>query len=371
MLTRPRPRSVERTPHLMPRVLAIALLILCALAPRDASAADPTMRVHCIDVGQGASALIEFPCGVVLVDAGADTEHRGKVSEYLETFFARRPDLNRTIDLILITHSHLDHTSELRAVVETFTVKRVIDNGTRAGSGRHTLLWLQNEGAAAHNVDFEAVTHEQITSDAGLTSTDIDPIHCADCDPEIHILAASREENPGWADGEFENDNNHSLVIRIDFGESSFLFTGDLEEVAIETLLTEYADTGRLDVDVYHVGHHGSHNATTDEFLHEMSPHIAVISMGNWTFGKDSGGRARPFTTFAYGHPRTMTLDRLQEGIPGYRSRPVTIMSAERAREYREYVVRKRVYATGWEGTVQINATTDRRYRTTSQGVGR
>jgi competence protein ComEC len=86
--------------------------------------AQPTMDAHYINVGQGLSALLEFPCGAVLVDTGSqDDEHTDALIDYLNDFFSRRTDLNRTIATVFITHSHIDHTRGLRRVVETFTVK--------------------------------------------------------------------------------------------------------------------------------------------------------------------------------------------------------------------------------------------------------
>lgn len=66
----------------------------------------------------------------------------------------------------------------------------------------------------------------------------------------------------------------------------SFLFTGDLEDTAIERLVDRYRNTATLDVDVYEVGHHGSHNGTTEEVRDAMTPKIAVISVGHWDDGK-------------------------------------------------------------------------------------
>src|SRR5262245_59745925 len=79
--------------------------------------AGPTMTVHFINVGQALSTLVEFPCGAMLIDAGADKPHRNELVTYLTSFFSRRTDLNNTIDLVVITHQHLDHTRSLRSVV--------------------------------------------------------------------------------------------------------------------------------------------------------------------------------------------------------------------------------------------------------------
>lgn len=88
------------------------------------------MRAHYIDVGQGDATLLEFPTGAVLIDAGAATQEDVEaLVEYLDAFFVRRTDLDRTIDSIIITHNHVDHTKGLREVVEAFKVERFVENG--------------------------------------------------------------------------------------------------------------------------------------------------------------------------------------------------------------------------------------------------
>jgi len=82
------------------------------------------------------------------------------------------------------------------------------------------------------------------TNHAALTDADIDPLACPDRDPEIRILQGSfREANPGWPEGEFENQNNHSLVSRVQFGTASLLLMGDLEVAGIEHLAVSYGET--------------------------------------------------------------------------------------------------------------------------------
>ena len=73
----------------------------------------------------------------MLFDVGSqDDARQATLLQYLNDFFARRSDLNRTIDLVLISHHHIDHTRSLREVVEAFTVRRYIDNGFTTGERR-------------------------------------------------------------------------------------------------------------------------------------------------------------------------------------------------------------------------------------------
>ena len=185
--------------------------------------AGDTMRVHYLDVGQGAAAIIEFACGAVMVDAGgenADTDNQ--LLKYLSDFFDRRADLNRKLDAIFITHTHKDHNRALELVVEKFTVKNYVHNGLLNGSGSAYANWMVQHGNDNNrHIKLRPVTEAEIDplpKNKELTDKEIDPVDCAGTDPKIGVLSASRDENPGWPEKEFDNGNNHSLVIRIDFG---------------------------------------------------------------------------------------------------------------------------------------------------------
>lgn len=246
------------------------------------------MYAHFIDVGQGDAALLEFSCGAILVDAGGQNAGttQGLVS-YLTTFFAARSDLNSTLESIIVTHNHVDHTRALREVVEAFTVNRFIENGQRGGfaQGDQDVTWLRNNATTGgRNVTTLDVDDSLVQGQAGFTNGTIDPVACSGTNPAITMLSADVATDPGWdrSGNEFGDKNNHSIVVRVDFGQASLLFTGDLEEPAIETMVDFYDGSTMLDVDVWQVGHHGSYNGTTFSLVHAMSPEIAVISMSRW-----------------------------------------------------------------------------------------
>ncbi|OFW02255.1 MAG: hypothetical protein A3J29_23155 [Acidobacteria bacterium RIFCSPLOWO2_12_FULL_67_14b] len=317
------------------------------------------MTAHFIDVGQAHATLLEFSCGAMLIDAGTqDDAHETALLGYLDAFFARRTDLNRTLKSILITHNHLDHTRSLQRLVETFTVERYIDNGFTTGSGRFGPNWLRGEVKAGRRKivvrDIPDTAVEAVADKRGLTDSDIDPLGCPDRDPGVRILEGRFDENPGWPEGEFENQNNHSVITRIDYGTASFLFMGDLEEAAIELLVDYYGDQpgGMLDADVLQVGHHGSQNATTAELLDAVTPRVALIPVGEWTFGQSGG----TFTTFAFGHPRQTTVNLLAQHMTRRRTPSKSVRVAEKARQFRNQTVTKAIYATGWDGTVRVVA---------------
>lgn len=331
---------------------------LVSLLVRVSVAEEPKMRAHFIDVGQGASTLLEFPCGAILIDTGAqDKDHVEQLISYLDTFFARRSDLHETLAEVIVTHPHIDHSMGLRRVAEKYKILNYVDDGETRGSGKANPIWIREQVRAGtlatkiRTVSDDEILH--LPHKHGLTDSSIDPLKCDDCDPKIVILSGGMEENPGWSSRDFQNLNNHSIVTRVDFGQSSFLFPGDLETPAIQTLVDYYHNTEMLDVDVYQVGHHGSYNGTTQAFVEAMSPKAAVISCGDWDFGSDRPGG---FTTFNYGHPRLSTIQLLEDGIHAFRKPAIEAGAFLKSRQPGWIDVQKNIYCTGWDGNVTIEA---------------
>jgi beta-lactamase superfamily II metal-dependent hydrolase len=219
------------------------------------------MTAHFINIGQGESVLLEFSCGAMLIDAGAqDAAARTALIVYLNKFFARRTDLHKTLNTILITHDHIDHDFGLRAVVENFTIEHYVDNGLISGPGAPNPNWLRSEVSSGHrHIDIEEIPESQIEAVAdksGFTDAAIDSINCQPVDPQIHVLQGHILTNPGWSADAYSNLNNHPPITRVDFNGASLLFMGDLEEDAIGLLLGYYTGVARqiLDADVLQVG---------------------------------------------------------------------------------------------------------------------
>jgi competence protein ComEC len=323
------------------------------------------MYAHFIDVGQADATLLEFPCGAILIDAGAqDADHEQKLLQYLRNFFSRRTDLNNTLDLVFVTHCHIDHNLALDSVVADFKVKEYIDNGVQTGSGSHNQLWLERNAAKLHIVS-TSYSYEQATADGlhqGITNDTIEPLHCSVITPQVYVLSGRFAHEPlGWTNAIFNDGNNHSLVIKVVFGKASFLFTGDLETDGIQQLMNYYGNSGTLDVDVLRVGHHGSINATTTAYLNAVTPLYAVISCGQWNYGM--GPPPKAFTTFTYGHPSGKVIDLLSAVIPGNRQQPLTEKAGYGAKVFQYFTITKNIYATPWDGTITIEATSDGNYK--------
>jgi competence protein ComEC len=320
-----------------------------------------TMRVHFIDVGQGASTLVEFPCAAIIVDTGGEKNNafssNDRLMSYLDEFFSRRPELNKTFHSIILTHPHIDHTRGVASLLSRFNIRNAITNGQVKGSGKSGQMALHRKVADSEATDDPAqriglveANVKRIPKNRGQTNDIIDPVKCNNVDPKITLLWGASDQNPGWTQDAFDDENNHSVVMRIDFGASSLLITGDLEDVAIQDLVEHYRGSNLLDVDVYQVGHHGSANATTEEFLAAITPEIAVIAMGSPT-------REFPFTAFEHGHPRKVIVDSLERHVSEPRD-PITVRVATGQHTFEPKRLRRAIYATGWDGSVVLEADT-------------
>jgi len=360
------------------RLSGVAALVagaLLALAAGDAVAGKPksppaaaklapapAMRVHFLDVGQGAATLVELPCGAMLIDTGGeeneDFHSVPALTAYLDAFFARRTDLDGHLNVLLITHPHIDHVRGAPSVLERYKVDNLVEDGRTARQDDAVVAmgkvrdFLLDHPAVGHQV----VTLEDIPAAGALTSAVIDPFPaCKGVDPSVRVLWGASPHDPGWGEdnyghARFDNDNNHSIVTRLDFGKASVLVTGDLEEVAIGALLGA-RPAELLDVDVYEVGHHGSHNGTTRPLMEEMTPKFAVMEVG-------PPARRHSWTAWAYGHPRQPTIDLLTSGVTGARD-AVVEQIGQAVKSFSSQTIDKAIYATGWDGTVVLEAHED------------
>jgi competence protein ComEC len=326
----------------------------------------PKMRVHLIDIGQGAATLVEFSCGAILIDTGGE-EHRRfdstkNLMEYLKAFFASRPDLKDTLALLVLTHPHVDHTRAAPIVLGELGVENLVTDGHVTSSGGKQQRTAINT-AKRKRIPSEVITSGKVPK-GGLTSPVIDPINCPDGDPDIRVLwGAVDSASVRWGSKELENYNNHSVVVRISLGKSSILITGDLEDDGIDSLLAKHAGTNALDVDVYQVGHHGSYNATTKSLLRALTPKLALIACGPYD-------RRSTWTAWAYGHPRAVTIGLLEEAMRGAPPRPTAVVPvAIGAKKFEGWEITAPIYTTAWDGDVIVTMFADGRIETRGRMV--
>ena len=225
------------------------------------------LRVSFIDVGQGDSEFIELPNGdTLLIDAGTN-ETGADVVNYIESLGYS------SIDYVVGTHPHEDHIGGLDDVIRTFDVESVYMPKVTADTKtfEDVLDAVAEKGLSIN------------TAKAGVSIVDGE-------DLSVKMLAPVLDE--------YDNTNDYSAVIKVVYGDTSFLFTGDAEEYAEDLI------TGDVDSDVLKVGHHGSSTSTGEAFLERVSPSYAVISCG---LGN------------SYGHPHAETIEKLG-GIPVFRT---------------------------------------------------
>ncbi len=226
--------------------------VVCDLSrPQD-------LKVVFFDVGQGDSIFIETPDGVqVLIDGGP-------TSAILEKLAEEMPFYDRTIDLIILTHPEHDHYFGLFEVLKRYEVENILWTGVV----RDTAEWqewvrlIEEEGAEIRIAE----VGQKITIGKPSFPTILEILH------PFENLAGQ----------EIKNSNDTSIVARLVFGDVSFLFTGDITK-KVEAKLVEQ-DVG-LDSDVLKVCHHGSKTSSSLEFLEQVSPEIAVIQVGENSYG--------------------------------------------------------------------------------------
>lgn len=224
-------------------------------------AAFSELQVHFIDVGQGDSTLILCGNEAMLIDAG-DNDKGTTLQLYLQKQGVE------ALTYVIGTHPDSDHIGGLDVILTKFDCGTVILSETASDT-------------AAYRDVIDALTYRNYQNTPPLTG-DIYRLG----DAEFTIIAPN---------GEYDNDNNSSVGIRLVHGNNSFLFTGDAEAEAEADILQNGID---IRADVLHAGHHGSATSGSRDFVSRVAPTYAVISCG----------RDNP-----YGHPHEQTLDTLQE----------------------------------------------------------
>ena len=228
------------------------------------------LKIHYIDVGQADCILIEQGSSSMLIDAG-NNEDADTVKNYISGQGITK------LNYIVGTHPHEDHIGGLDYVINSFQIGKIFM--PKATSNTKT---FQDVVSAIKAKGMKATVPKALeTFKVG--------------DATATILAPKSSD--------YEDLNNNSIVIRLTFGNNSFMFTGDAEDISEKEMLSKGFD---VSADVLKVGHHGSNSSTTQAFLDSVNPKYAVISVG-----KDN----------SYGHPHKSTMEKLKaKGIKVYRT---------------------------------------------------
>lgn len=226
---------------------------------------DNNLRVYCLDVGQGDSILITNNNKTMLIDASTN-EMGSRVVKYLNDLGIKK------IDYLVGTHPHEDHIGGLDNVIKNF------DIGT---------IYMPNVVATTKTFEevIDAISAKKLKVTSPKTG-DKFTVGNAECE-----VVSIRNDKDDY--------NNCSIVIKMDFNNVSYLFTGDAEESVESSRKWPH-------IDVLKVGHHGSNTSSSKNFLEQIKPEVALISVGQGN---------------TYGHPTQATLKRLSNiGAKIYRT---------------------------------------------------
>ena len=248
-------------------IAAVPVLVAAAIGSGILAAATPAFRVRALDIGQGDAYLVEAGGKLALIDGGPDP------ARLLAELGTSLPPWRRRIDLVVLTHAHLDHGAGLIAVLDRYEVGlAVAPRGLNAGpladawSGR-----IAARGIARADVAVGAVVR--------LGAARIFVL-APNADPQVDVP---------------------SLVLRLELGTVTMLFSGDATEAAQADLLLA---PDALRARIYVPPHHGAATPYANALVGAVRPEVALISVG---------------LDNRYGHPNAETLGALA-AVPTYRT---------------------------------------------------
>ncbi|MCH7759423.1 MBL fold metallo-hydrolase [Patescibacteria group bacterium] len=226
------------------------------------------LRIIFLDVGQGDAILIQTPDQQnILIDGGPDKNIIYKLDKYI-------PFNHRQIDIMIATHADLDHITGLTETLARYSVKAVLDNGLQGSAPAYT-RW------------------QRLIKEKNIYQMTINAPQTIDLEDQVSLefLWPNQELIK-----ELEPDNNFaSIVVKLIYGQHSFLLTGDATQKTEQELMRLY---DYLEADVLKVGHHGSKYSSGLEFLQKIQPQYGIISVGEEN---------------KFGHPNLRVLKNLEK----------------------------------------------------------
>ncbi|KMN40655.1 MBL fold metallo-hydrolase [Lysinibacillus sp. JK80] len=252
----------------MKKIIKVLLLCLFLLAGCNEAVktekipvtAGHEMQVHFIDVGQGDSILIESPSGkTMLIDGGVKGAGQQIVS------YLKELGINK-LDIVVATHPDADHIGGLIPVLDNMTIEQFYDSGKV-----HTSQTFEEM--------LTRIDEKNIPYHVPKIGDDIE----FDKDVNVKVLNANDQAT---------DNNDASIVLKMTYGNVSFLLTGDAG-VALEKEMLQYD----VKATVLKAGHHGSNTSSSEEFIQAVKPEVTILS-----YGEDN----------KYGHPHAEIVDRLQ-----------------------------------------------------------
>lgn len=242
----------------------VVVMVPAETAQTGAPVSGDGLMIHFIDVGQADCALLECGGEYMIIDGG-NVDDGQLVVSYLEQQGVEE------LEAVVCTHAHEDHVGGLPSVLAVFPAKAVYAP-TKTYSSRCFDDFVYYTDQQRLEITLPNPGDTIALGEAGVT-----------------VLGPVKS---------YADPNDTSIVIRVEYGESSFLFTGDMEVTAENDMLDYWGDRVDWQSDVLKVGHHGSNTSTGYRFLYEVDPDYGVISVGEGN---------------SYGHPHAEPLSRFQD----------------------------------------------------------
>jgi competence protein ComEC len=264
-------RSLELYSRFPKKFVIIPLLVIALISSLSASILpDNNLHVSFLDVGEGDSILIQDGNQSILIDGGPSPQ------AVCTGLSEKLPFWDRDIDLVILTHPHLDHLSGLIEVLKRYDVKQVLAPELSSDTPAYQ-EWL------------DLIKSKNIKLERAFSGRSVSLQHGA----RLEILNPP-DQILGKTESNLENDG---IVVHLKFNEISFLFTADIGQTTESKLVLQRAD---IQSTVLKVAHHGSATSSSTNFLTIANPQIAVISTG----------AENPF-----GHPDSQTISRLKDQV--------------------------------------------------------
>ena len=201
------------------------------------------LKVHYLDVGQGDSIFIELPNNVTMLIDAAESYQSENIINYLKNLNYQK------IDYVIGTHPHTDHIGGLRDIINTFEIGKIympkVVSTTK--TYENLLMAIKDKNLKIN------------TAKAGTSIIDTDAL-------KINILAPNNST--------YTELNNYSVVTKITYGTTKFLFMGDAEK------LSENEIKENVTADVIKIGHHGSNTSSSIDFIKKVNAKYGIISVG-------------------------------------------------------------------------------------------
>lgn len=249
-----------------------------------------SLQVSYLDIGQGDATFIRAPNGnSILIDGGPPSgQVATRISEVTHLF-------DKHIDVIIATHADADHIGGLASVLKNYSTSLFLDPHFSSETGIYKKLF---EIVKEKNI-------QRITARQGInilldTDTKLKILFPSNLYPKYLIERCELEKkkkrkgNKKCEKNILIDTNQTSVVARLEFKNKSLLFTGDAS-IDVENFLID--SKVNLAADVLKVGHHGSKTSTSESFVKEVNPSLAIISVG-----KEN----------RYGHPHSEVLEQLK-----------------------------------------------------------